>query len=282
MDVALCTVITKLRIHQFLALYESIIKNKIAAYLFVFCVDKESYYLLNKMGISKKVFIMDFSKLENKTLINIRKCRKIYEYCWTIKPVVIEYIFKKYPIIKKVLYVDSDIYFFSEPLSIINRIKNWSVIVTTHKSSKNINGGFVGFKRDKIGLKALQWWKKKCFEWCYDYFDNGNFGDQGHLDKLRKHFRNIYYLEHPGFNVASWNEHLYQIKVYDKKVFVNNIRLVFYHFSGLRMVNKKDYIMLWQFEPKGYVYEHYINVLRKKIEEIEKISPGFTDNIFKN
>ena len=80
--------------------------------------------------------------------------------------------------------------------------------------------------------------------------------------------------------MSSWNEHLYQIKVYDKKVFVNNTRLVFYHFSGLRMVNKKDYIMLWQFEPKGYVYEHYINVLRKKIEEIEEISPGFTENIF--
>ncbi|WP_175548356.1 putative nucleotide-diphospho-sugar transferase [Lutispora thermophila] len=280
MDIALCTIISKLRIHQFLALYESIIKNRMAAHLFVFCVDRESYDLLKKMGISKAV-IIDFSKLEDKTLINLRKERKIYEYCWTIKPVVIEYIFKKHSKIKKILYVDSDIYFFSDPLSIINRIKKWSVIVTTHRSSKNINGGFVCFKRDKIGLEALKWWKRQCFNWCYDYFDNGNFGDQGHLDRLKKHYRNIYYLEHPGFNVASWNEHLYQIKTYDDRVYVDNVRMVFYHFSGLRMINKTDYIMLWQFEPKGYVYGHYINVLRKKIEEIENVSPGFTDNIFK-
>ena len=205
MDVALCTITSKIRVYQFLALYESIIKNNIRGLLFVFCVDRESYDLLNKMGISK-AFIIDFSKLEDKTLIDIKKERQLYEYCWTLKPVVLEYIFGKYPEIKKIIYVDSDIYFFSDPLSIINRIKKWSVIVTSHKSSKKVNGGFVCFKRDKIGLDALKWWKKQCFDWCYAYYDNGNFGDQGHLDRLRKHFRNIYYLEHPGINLASWNE----------------------------------------------------------------------------
>jgi len=279
MDVALCTVISKIRIYQYLALYESIVKNNIAAKLFVFCVDKESFDLLNKMGISKAV-IIDFTKLEDKTLIDIKKERQLYEYCWTIKPVVIEYIFDNYPEIKKTIYIDSDAYFFSEPLSIINRIKKWSVIVTTHRSSKKVNGGFVCFKRDKIGLDALKWWKEQCIDWCYARYENGIFGDQGHLDKLKKYYKNIYYLEHPGFNLASWNEFLYEIKVYENRVYVNNTRLVFYHFSGLRMINKKDYITLWKFEPKGYVYDYYINVLRKKIEEIEEISPGFTENIF--
>lgn len=279
MDVALCTVISKIRIYQYLALYESIVKNNIAAKLFVFCVDKESFDLLNKMGISKAV-IIDFTKLEDKTLIDIKKERQLYEYCWTIKPVVIEYIFDNYPEIKKTIYIDSDAYFFSEPLSIINRIKKWSVIVTTHRSSKKVNGGFVCFKRDKIGLDALKWWKEQCIDWCYARYENGKFGDQGHLDKLKKYYKNIYYLEHPGFNLASWNEFLYEIKVYENRVYVNNTRLVFYHFSGLRMINKKDYITLWKFEPKGYVYDYYINVLRKKIEEIEEISPGFTENIF--
>lgn len=279
MDVALCTVISKIRIYQYLALYESIVKNNIAAKLFVFCVDKESFDLLNKMGISKAV-IIDFTKLEDKTLIDIKKERQLYEYCWTIKPVVIEYIFDNYPEIKKTIYIDSDAYFFSEPLSIINRIKKWSVIVTTHRSSKKVNGGFVCFKRDKIGLDALKWWKEQCIDWCYARYENGKFGDQGHLDKLKKYYKNIYYLEHPGFNLASWNEFLYEIKVYENRVYVNNTRLVFYHFSGLRMINKKDYITLWKYEPKGYVYDYYINVLRKKIEEIEEISPGFTENIF--
>lgn len=279
MDVALCTIISKTRVYQFLALYESIISNRLAGQLFVFCVDRESYDLLNKMSISKAV-IIDFSELEDKTLTKIKKERELYEYCWTIKPVVVEYIFDKYPGINKIIYMDSDIYYFSDPISIINRIKKWSVIVTTHKSSKKVNGGFVCFKRDKIGLDALKWWKEQCIDWCYAYYDNGKFGDQGHLDKLKKHYKNIYYLEHPGINLASWNDFLFEIKIYDNRVHVNNTRLVFYHFSGLRMINKKDYIMLWKFDPKSYVYEHYINVLRKKIQEIEKISPGFTDYIF--
>ncbi|MDD2482365.1 MAG: hypothetical protein PHF82_09595 [Lutispora sp.] len=279
MDTAICTIISKTRVHHVLALYESIINNNVPSQLFIFCVDQESFSLLKKMNLSKAITI-DFSVPEDSVLIDIKKDRKLNEYCWTLKPIALLYIFDNYLNIDKVIYADGDVYFFSDPIKLIKRIKKWSVILTTHKVSKKTNGGFICFRKDINGLSALKWWKEQCIKWCYSYEDNGNFGDQGHLNKLRRLFKNIYYLEHCGVNVASWNQHLYDIKVYNDTVYINDSRLIFYHFSGLRMVNKQDYAMCWKFEPEGFIYDHYIDILRKKIDEIERAILGFSNYFF--
>ena len=279
LDKAICTIVSKTRVHQVLTLYESIVANDISANIFIFCVDEESYYLLIKIEIPKAI-IIDFSNPNDSALIQIKNERKLNEYCWTLKPIAILYIFDNYPNINEVIYADGDIYFFSDPIKLINRIKKWSVILTTHKINKKANGGFVCFKRDRTGLDALNWWKEQCIKWCYAYDDNGNFGDQGHLDKLKRLYKNIYYLEYLGVNVAPWNQDLYDIKNQDGTIYVNDCKLIFFHFSGLRMIDKHDYSTCWKYDTNGFIYDHYIDVLRKKIEEIESIEPGFFDIIF--
>ena len=113
--------------------YESIVANNISSNIFIFCVDEESYYLLKKIGIPKAI-IIDFSNPDNTLLTQIKNERKLNEYCWTLKPIAILYIFENYPYINNVIYADGDIYFFADPLKLIIRIKKWSVILTTHKT----------------------------------------------------------------------------------------------------------------------------------------------------
>lgn len=274
LDKAICIIVSKTRVHQVLALYESIAVNNISANVFIFCVDEESYHLLKKIGINKAI-IIDFSNPNDSALIQIKNERKLNEYCWTLKPFAILYIFDNYPGINNVIYVDGDIYFFADIIKLINRIKKWSVILTTHKINKKVNGGFVCFKRDRTGLDALNWWREQCIKWCYAYNDNGNFGDQGYLDKLKSIYKNIYFLEYLGVNVAPWNQDLYDIRNQDGAIYVNNCRLIFFHFSGLRMINKHDYSTCWKYNTDGFIYGYYIDILRKKIEEIERIEPGF-------
>lgn len=270
LDKAICTIVSKTRVYQVLALYESIVINNISAKIFIFCVDEESCNLLKKIYIPKAI-IIDFSHPNDTALIQIKKERKLNEYCWTLKPIAIIYIFDNYPNINNVIYADGDIYFFADPLKLIIRIKKWSVILTTHKINKKANGGFVCFKRDRTGLDALNWWKEQCIKWCYAYNDNDNFGDQGHLDKLKRLYKNIYYLEHLGVNVAPWNQDLYDIKKQDGIIYVNNCRLIFFHFSGLRMINEYDYLTCWKYDTNWFLYDHYIDILRKKIGEIENL-----------
>ncbi|MCQ1528093.1 MULTISPECIES: hypothetical protein [Lutispora] len=279
MDTAICSLTSKSRVHHILALYESMMKSNIKAQLFIFCVDKDSYFILKKMELHG-TNIIDFSEPEEAVLKGIKNERKQNEYCWTLKPVALLYIFDNYCTIDQIIYADGDIYFFADPMVLIKRIKRWSVILTTHKINEKANGGFVCFRRDKNGLEALNWWKEQCISWCYAYNDNGNFGDQGHLDKLKRLYKNVYYLKHPGMNTAPWNQKLYDIKVMDGIIYINDFRLIFFHFSGLRMLDKEAYTTCWKYDAKGFVYDYYIEVLRKKINEIEMLSPGFSQYFF--
>ena len=78
LDKAICTIVSKTRVHQVLALYESIVANNISAKIFIFCVDEESYYLLIKIEIPKAI-IIDFSNPNDSALIQIKNKKKLNE-----------------------------------------------------------------------------------------------------------------------------------------------------------------------------------------------------------
>jgi hypothetical protein len=280
LNTGICAIISKTRLHQALAMIESIINYNSSYQFYLFCVDDESYELLSRMTLKRTTVIKD-SNINNKMLIEAKQERKLSQYCWTLKPYAILHIFNEFDNIHRVIYVDTDIYFYSDPETIFKNAPKWSVLYTTHKVNNLANGGFVCFKRDRTGLSALEWWKKQCIKWCSEYYDeHGNLGDQGYLNSFKQMYSKIHCSKRPGVNVAPWNQHLLEFEYIDGKIYVNGTRLIFFHFSCLRMFNKWDYWIGFDVTPISYIYEPYIDVLRKKIDVIETLSPGFSNNLF--
>ena len=73
------------------------------------------------------------------------------------------------------------------------------------KKVGNFNAGFVAIKNSKNGNKVLQFWKKKCLDWCFDIPDDSRYADQKYLNDISKKFKNIQTFPSIGLNLAPWN-----------------------------------------------------------------------------
>jgi len=77
-------------------------------------------------------------------------------------------------------------------------------------------------------MKALNWWRDACNEWCYARHENGKFGDQKYLDDWTTRFEGVHVLKNLGGGVAPWNVQQYNLTD-------GNFNLIFYHFHGYRI-----------------------------------------------
>ena len=195
-----------------LALYKSFekIRKKDERFI-VITVDKKSYQILKKQ---KSLISIKSEEFECFDLKKIKKERKINEYCWTLKPIGIDYIFKKFLDSKWVTYLDSDsmIYkSFSQEYK-----KNYDVILTPHRCQTehfkeiennvgDFNAGFIAFKNTTNGKNVLNFWKKKCLNWCFDIPDKSRYADQKYLNEIPKKFNKIQTKPSVGLNLAPWN-----------------------------------------------------------------------------
>ena len=116
-----------------MSLYNSLKKFKIKFKLWAICLDQESFNEINKLGF-KSFKPLNFSTLENKKLLSLRKKRSIAEYCWTITPMSPKIIFNLEKRIKFVTYVDADMFFLKNPKFLINDFikSNKQILFTRH------------------------------------------------------------------------------------------------------------------------------------------------------
>jgi len=162
-------------------------------------------------------------------------------------------------------------------MRLFNGRGNWSVLFTTHKVNRKANGGFVAFMRGSHAYEALKWWKKRCLEWCYFINDNGRFADQGYLDFMRARFKGVSYLDMPGANVATWNYFKFDLELKDGNIYVGRNRLLFYHFSGLRLKKIAGSTALYGAETPCLVCGIYSKALRAAISEIGEVDRDITE-----
>ena len=67
------------------------------------------------------------------------------------------------------------------------------------------------FKNDRSGREALEWWRERCLEWCYNRHEDGKFGDQKYLDDWVERFKNVRVINNIGVGVAPWNVNSYEL-----------------------------------------------------------------------
>lgn len=186
----------------------------------------------------------------------------ITEACTAVKPATALYIMEEYNA-DKVCYLDPDIAVFSQLTEVATLLNKYSMVFTPHttipEEADNLivgnevlflkrgtnNLGFFAVKNDDEGKSFLKWWDKRLQFFCLDDEDTlrdllneqtllGLFTDQKWIDMVPSFFDNYYLLKHPGYNVSTWNlSHREIKKKEDGNIYVNNLPLRFFHFSGV-------------------------------------------------
>jgi len=261
-------VISKYYASRCISLVESIITYDVKIY--ILCFDKQTSKLLDKFKNSNKVEIINYDKISNfdKTLKKIILKRKLIDKIVTSRPVFLQYLYKKY-IIKNIFLLDSDIFFFSNPKKLNKHVKGYSVAYCKHNFTKNnlelsnkygkYNGGFVYARFNKNGLIFLKKWSLLCKKWCEFDSKDGKFSDQKYLENLSLEIKDIKILNNPEINLAPWSLEGKKIQLKNKQIYVNNKRLIFFHFHGLRQITKNFYVL---------GLENYKFVISNKIKNI--------------
>lgn len=255
-----CTFFDNRYLIRGLALHESLSQKLTDDFeLWILCMDAETYGFLHHANLGK-VNLIKLEELEQACpdLTRVRGERGLVEYYFTCKPALIEFLLDANPRVDRLTYLDADLYFFADHSLLNDEISASSIALVEHRFAPNLqhlaktgryNAGWVSIKRDPTGLACVQWWRKRCIEWCYDSPENGRYGDQGYLDEFRRLFGSVVSVSHKGANLAPWNIGNFNIGLVDGRVVVDGEPLVFFHFHGLKQVKR------WLFDSGFHGYQ---------------------------
>lgn len=268
------TLFNSLFLPQGLALHRSMERHVRAYILWILCVDDETYDVLGRLALPN-VRLLKLSALETEELQSIKPRRTIAEYCWTLTPFAPRFVFEADATVKRVTYLDADLWFRKHPKPIFSELdaSGKQVLITDHayapEYDQSATSGqfcvqFMSFTRYD-GETVRKWWEERCIEWCFARFEDGKFGDQKYLDDWPERFGSlVHVLQDKELALAPWNA-----------VRFPYARAVFYHFHGLRILSRKQ-LQIGQYSLplalKQYVYSPYCDDLKEAINQLEAIS----------
>ncbi len=234
-----------------LTMYESLKRNCQDFHLFIFAFDEKAEADLKKLSL-KNVTVISLKEFEDAELLKIKSSRSKGEYCWTCTPSTVLYVLKNFSV-PSCTYVDADLYFFSDPKTLVDEMGEKLVSIISHRYTKDydqseISGKycvqFMTFRNSQEGLEVLKWWRDRCNEWCFAKAEDGKFGDQKYLDDWLTRFDSVCELQNLGGGVAPWNVQQYDFARDGEKVFgverssKNKFELIFFHFHGFKLLEK--------------------------------------------
>ena len=304
-----CTLFDSKYLSRGLAMYESLKTHSGEFKLYIFAFDDLSFKILKELSL-KNVTVIPLDEFETPALLEIKGGRSKAEYCWTCTPSTISYVLKKYDV-PLCTYLDSDLFFYSDPSVLIKEMINCrkNVLITEHRFSplaklyEEKRAGrfcvqFVTFSNDSDSIEVLEKWRLQCIDWCYARHEDGKFGDQKYLDEWPEDYQNIQILQNMGGGIAPWNLQQYTFSDNGKSI-IGKVRktgsvfkVVFYHFQYVKFIKNGEYDIGWYLIPPGFRKMFYVPYL-KRLEEIEiilkktnlnykTIFTGFNTNNLKN
>ena len=287
-----CTYFDKNYFLKGLCLINSLQKHCPRFIIFVLCLDKFTFDNLKKLNFDN-VKLIDLLTIEDSELLEAKSNRNIVEYYWTLTPCLPLFILKDNSNIEQITYLDSDIYFFSNPEIIFSEICESSIAIIEHRLPKIFShlremGQFcvewVTIRNDKEGLKCLKHWKRECINWCYDKKEKTRMGDQKYLDNWPKRYKNLHIIRNIGAGIAPWNYSMYNIKKGDDGMLTSdNTDLIYYHFHQFSLLkgNRFDWCSDFykkQGPPPRSIYEIYQTEFESQIEYLKFSLPGIKIN----
>lgn len=253
-----CTLFDSYYLDKGLALYRSLEKVTQNFHLYIFCLDDRSRDILLQEKL-KYATVLHHSDIEQEyeILLKLKQERSKAEYCWTCTPVVIDYVLKHYQV-ESCTYIDADLYFFGDPQILFDEIarSGADIVITEHRFTDSLKDTrllhrsgkycveFNYFNQSVNARQALDWWRDKCFEWCYHLYEPERMGDQKYLEKFPELFQGVHELQHLGGGTAPWNLAQYELQTADNGHVVLKTRrdgktfeLIFYHFQNIRYLS---------------------------------------------
>lgn len=243
---AVLTICSRNYLGQALTLKESVIKHSPNYDFYLFLADEPGDISQKGIVILNDDIVPDWRTMAFKY--------DVIEFNTCIKPFCIEFLFKKG--YAQVLYIDPDIYLFDNLDSVVNKLQEYSIVLTPHriKMMIDVNGfvndvaisqngifnlGFCAIKNNEIGNLIIRWWEMRLAQYCYNEAREGLAVDQKWMDFIPAYFPKEAYISHdPGLNLAIWNINEREISFLDGKPYVNikgseeKFPLRFFHFSG--------------------------------------------------
>lgn len=259
---------------QGLSLLSSMEKNVINFRLWILCIDDEAYQILKELNY-EHVNPLKLSDFETEDLLTAKKNRTFTEYCWTLTPFTFDFVYKCDNTIKRLTYIDADMYFFNDTRQIFTNFEksNKSILITKHNYSpfydqSNFSGKFcvqfltIDFE---FGEKVRKDWELKCLDWCYNRFENGKFGDQKYLDRWPIDFKELVYIvDQKDLFLAPWNALQFSTD-----------EIVAFHFHGLKILNNHKINIgnyLIPISTYQYIYKEYLDSIFDSIKILENLN----------
>jgi hypothetical protein len=284
-----CTYFDSHYLYKGLTTYRSLSEVCRNFMLWILCFDQTTYRLLSQMNL-KNVELISLDEFEDDDLKKAKENRTLVEYFWTCTPALPLHILKKCPQLTMITYIDADLYFYSDPQPIFDELGDRSILLIEHRYAPNVehqtkNNGiynvqFMTFRNNETGLRALQWWRQRCIEWCYNRSEDGKMGDQKYLDDWPQRFPDSCILQNKGAGLAPWNIMRYDLKRVAGKMFVDSDELIFYHFHSFQMYSDTLFnlsIYSLRHEHKELIYFPYIESMRQTIDYIRQFDKLFKD-----
>ncbi|MCU0468670.1 MAG: glycosyl transferase [Arcicella sp.] len=181
----------------------------------------------------------------------------ITELNTAVKPFYFDYFFKNRLDINKVIYFDPDIIVFDSLQPLTDNLEKYHIVLTPHITSpindkfdtREIdhlntglyNLGFVAVSRHPKSYEMINWWMERLAKDCRIDLCNGLFVDQHWMIFVPIFYKDIVLVDkYPGYNVAYWNLHERKVTEQNGKYFINELPLIFFHFSGYGLNNPTE------------------------------------------
>ena len=263
---------------QGLALYQSLLEHGGDFVLWVLCLDSECLQVLRKLNLPR-IRLLNLAILETPALLAVKAGRTQAEYCWTLTPWSIQWVFESDPRVQRVTYLDADLFFLKSPTPIFDEFaaSGRAVLITEHgyapeydqtPTSGRYCVQFLPVVRG-AGEPVLYWWRERCLEWCFARNEDSLFGDQKYLERFSEIFPGLVY------DIGSdcrfqgpWNASVCPFSV-----------AIAFHFHGLRVLSTQFISLSTYPLPTPhlfYVYLPYCRLLRMLASQcdIDVISQG--------
>ena len=286
-----CTLFDKNYVYKGLAMIISLQRNCPNAHIFVLCMDKKTRQIIDKFNL-EFVQCINLEEIETDDLLQAKMSRGPAEYCWTLSSNFTWFVMREFKYVDLITYVDADLYFYSDVQPLFDEIQEASITIIEHRFSerlkdREVNGRFCvewnSFKRNEEGLACPKKWSEQCLDWCYYRLEDGKMGDQKYLDTWPLTYSSCHILQNVGAGVAPWNYVQYNFsKNEDDEIFVDDTKLIFYHFHQFQILGKTKFDRVSSFytsespEPND-VYKFYEQQLKEIIETVQIIEPSFQD-----